>query len=100
MTTGHQSFPVAGRGKKDEQKAGEAKPVYPVWLVHLVSLVDRKQRNWENHIDQKDQVNLIHARHREICDEPLILSPPMLTPHNHMPVGAKIGGGPGSHGLG
>jgi len=34
---------VAGRGKKDEQKAGEAKPVYPVWLVYLVSLVDRKQ---------------------------------------------------------
>jgi len=50
-------FRWRGQGKKDEQKAGEAKPVYPVWLVYLVSLVDRKQRNRESQIGQKYQVN-------------------------------------------
>ena len=36
MTTGPQSFPVAGREKNDEQEACEAKPVYSVCLVYLV----------------------------------------------------------------
>jgi hypothetical protein len=70
-TAGPQSFPVAGRGRKDKSEAGEAKPVYPVCFVYLVSLVERNQRVQRNQIyqkDQKDQMNQIPAARREMLD--------------------------------
>jgi hypothetical protein len=57
-TAGPQSFPLAGRKRKDKPEAGEAKPVYLVCLVYLVSLVERNQRN------QKDQINQIPSARR------------------------------------
>jgi len=45
-------------------------------------------------------MNQISATRREVCDVPRILFPCTPRCHCHMPIGAEMGGGPGSHCLG
>jgi hypothetical protein len=96
MTAGPQSFPAAGRGKKDKQEVGEARRVYLVCLVYLVALVERNQRNQKDQINQMKQIS---AMRREICGVPRILTLRTLIFHCHMTIGGAMGGGPGSYGL-